>query len=366
MNIEALNRPIEPTENPGLETTDPRLGDIVTLVQNGNYLDAADQAQVVFEEDIYDIRLTGFFFFGIFLDQGVNSLLDVFQCLTRLLLENWEAMGPVNKRERHAQISLNWLFKQLDKILQYEEEKKGDTWNKWLESVTNADIQAILDASDELQKALGNTLEDASGPLLEVLFKIKKWLTNLQQLVYEEPETEAEEAETEDTGNTPPGEAVEQQTAPSFAVDMDSLAVQGSYQIKILLKKIGAFEHLIQNKNYAMASLVADDINAIISDFDPKLYFPELFKKFSYLLALNISQFSAFDEKKQTLEWQAMQELYKTDLDSFMAFGGEDIDPDTFKSTGLDEYENRAQDDENGEPIDQDDADEGSEDDDEW
>jgi len=368
MNIEVLDRPFEPTENPGLETTDPRLGDIVTLIQNGKYLDAANQAQAVFEKDIFDIRLTGFFFFGIFLDRGINSLGGVFGCLTRLCMENWEATGPIKKRERHAQISFNWLFKQLDKILQYEEEKESDAWKEWLESVTSDDVQTILDAGDGLQSALSETLEDDAGPLLELMFKIKKWLVNFQQFVYQEPEPEpVGHAEPDPAGDTEPVEEAGQQTALPLAIDTDSLAAQGSYQLKVLLKKLNIFEHLVKTKNFALASLVADDINYIIADFDPKLYFPELFKSFSYLLAMNIAQLSAFDGNKQTLEWQAMQELYKVDLDSFLSFGQEDIDPDAFTPTGIEAFESGAQDDENTESLDQDDSNQSSEDDDdEW
>jgi len=40
MNIKLIQGPLEVSESPGLETTDPRFGDIATLVQEGNYEEA--------------------------------------------------------------------------------------------------------------------------------------------------------------------------------------------------------------------------------------------------------------------------------------------------------------------------------------
>ena len=70
MNIELLNNTLEVAENPGLDTFDPRFGDITTLVENGDYPDAAAQAEEIMKEGIYDIRITGCFFYGHFLEEA--------------------------------------------------------------------------------------------------------------------------------------------------------------------------------------------------------------------------------------------------------------------------------------------------------
>ncbi len=322
MNIELLNRTIEPAENPGLETTDPRLSDIIALTHNGDYQGSAAQAQAVFEEDIFDIRIVGFFLYGIYLETDIGALYDIFQTLIRLFQENWEAVGPVKKREKHAQTSINWLIKQLAKILQHEEDKKSDNWNRWLKEVTSDDVTQIIEAGDELQKTLESILEDASKPLLEGLFKIKEWLTNLQQLVYQEPEPEPEvEPETES----------DEPKSQQPMISADDTVVAGSHHLRILLKKIEVFEQLISKEKFVMAALVAQDINDIVANFDPKVYFPGLFSKYSYLLAMNISKLSSFDGHKKTVEWQAMKELYKVDLNSFITFDTDNIDPEFFQ-----------------------------------
>jgi hypothetical protein len=349
MNIELLNRTIEPAENPGLETTDPRLSDIIALAHNGDYQGAAAQAQAVFEEDIFDIRIVGFFLYGIYLETDIGTLYDIFQTLIRLFQENWEAVGPVKKREKHAQTSINWLIKQLAKILQHEEDKTSDNWNRWLKEVTSDDVTQIIEAIDELQKTLDSILEDASKPLLEGLFKIKEWLTNLQQLVYQEPEPEPE-VEPETESDEPKSQQIDQKVVSPAMIGADDTVVAGSYHLRILLKKIEVFEQLISEEKFVMAALVAEDINDIIVNFDPKLYFPGLFSKYSYLLAMNISKLSSFDGHKKTVEWQAMKELYKVDLNSFITFDTDNIDPEFFQmrqaDTGDEDYNDTPQDDE--------------------
>lgn len=343
MDIELLNRTIEPTDKPGLETTDPRLADIISLAQNGDYQGSAAQAQAVFEEDIFDIRIVGFFLYGIYLERDIGALYDIFQTLIGLFQENWEAVGPVKKREKHAQTGINWLIKQLSKVLQYEQDKESDNWNRWLEEVTSDDVIQIIEAGDALQETLESILEDASRPLLEGLLKIKEWLANLQRLVYREPEPEPEpEMEPDESESQQPVETIDQKVVSPLMISADDTAVKGSYRLKILLKKIEAFEQLITEEKFVMAALVAQDINDIIANFDPKVYFPELFSRYSYLLAMNISKLSSFDGHKNTVEWQAMKDLYKVDLNSFMAFDTENIDPEFFQmrpaGTGDEDY----------------------------
>jgi hypothetical protein len=357
MDIELLNRTIEPVENPGLETTDPRLADIVTLAQNGNYQESAAQAQAVFEEDIFDIRIVGFFLYGIYLESGFFSLYDIFQTLIRLFQESWEAVGPDRKREKHAQTSLNWLIKQLAKILQYEEDKKSDNWNRWLQEVTSDDVTQIIEAGDELQQILESILEDASRPLLEGLLKINEWLANLQQLVYKEPEPEVEpETEPDEPESQQPIETTDQKVVSPAMISADDTVVAGSYHLRVLLNKIEVFEQLISQEKFIMAALVAEDINDIVANFDPKVYFPGIFSRYSYLLARNISEISSFDGHKNTVEWQAMKELYKVDLDSFMIFDTDNIDPEFFQKreapTGDEGYDEGYDEDYDGTPQD--------------
>ena len=318
MNIDLLNTTLEATEDPGLDMIDPRLLDITSLVENGEYEEAAAQAEQILEEGAYDIRITGFFLYGVFLERGLGDLNVIFECLTRLITENWEAVGPAKNREKHAQTSLNWLLRQLTKKLQYEEGRDSDVYQQWIAEVSSDDVQAALEASGELQNGLSETLEDQAEPLLDGLSKVNEWLAAFQRLVYREPEPEMdEEEEFEPEAEEKPAERVAPMGAPIAGV---AVPVEGSYHLQLLLKKMEVFSRLIEKEEFPKAAIVADDINQIIADFDPRIYFPKMFSRYSLLRAHNIGELNASEGHKGSLEWQTMQDLYKVDLDSFFSF----------------------------------------------
>ncbi len=323
MDIEPLLGELEVTENPGLETFDPRFTDIASMVQDGNFEAAAAESEQVIAEGVYDVRIIGYFLFGVFLEQGVGALPDVFRAINGMLTDNWEAVGPVKNREKQTANSLKWLINQLVKKLEYEENKKEATWEAWIEEVDSDRAGEAIEELETLQRSTGQALEEAAGDLNEGLMKVRSWLSSFQKLVYKEPEPEPEEeAAAEDTGPA----AAETGAAPrmaAFGFQPGDVAAEGSYHLQVLLNKLSAFEHLVQAKKFNLAALVADDINGIIASFDPKIYFPKIFAKFSFLFARNISELIECEQYKGTVEWAALQELYKVDLASFVNFDGD-------------------------------------------
>jgi hypothetical protein len=320
MDINALMQPLAVTENPGLDSVDPRFMEITTLVQNGDYAGAASQAEEILEEGVYDIRIIVFYLYGLFIEQNPTVLTTVFQCLDGLLTQNWEAVGPVVKREKHAQNSLNWLVKQLLKRLQYEESAKGETWEQWIVEAGSDEVQETLDAAAGLQRSLGMALAEGSKPIMDGLAKIIAWLRGFQQVVYRELKSEPEPEPLQENAAGPSLSQSVETAIPARAMgsDADAPAVEGSYHLKVLMRKLQAFEQLIKEEKFPKAAIVASDINAILAGFDPKLYFPKLFARFSYLLATNITELAAYEDQKDTLEWHALEEYYKVDVDGFI------------------------------------------------
>jgi hypothetical protein len=361
MKIVLLQGTLEVSESPGLETTDPRFSDIATLVQEGKYEEAAAKSEAILAEKIYDIRIIGYFFYGHFMEQSVLAMADIYLCLADLLSDNMEALGPAKNRKKHIHTILNWLMRQIIKKLQYEEEKKSDLYEEWASGVSSDQVQEALDAGEKLRRILGPVLEDAAGPVLDGLMKINDWLKSFQRLVYREPEPEPEEEkepeEGEERGEAEAEDEIEQeprredrkrftQTAPETEEGMAS--VEGSYHLKLLTKKLEAFEHLISAQKYASAAIVADDINAIIANFDPRIYFPNLFVRFALQFVANINNLTAYAEYKESAAWQALQDLYKVDLESFIDFDPEAVDLGASGAGGSygapDEYESMPED----------------------
>jgi hypothetical protein len=360
MNIELLQGTLEVSEKPGLETIDPRFSDIAALVQGGNYKEAAAKSETILAEKIYDIRIIGYFLYGHFIEQELPALADVYLCLADLLRDNIDALGPARNRGKHIQTILNWLMKQIIKTLQYEEEKKKGLYQEWISGVSSDQVQEIIDAGGKFRSSLVLVLEDSAGPVLDGMVKINDWLVSFQRLVYREPKPEPEEekepeieekaAAEEEIAQEPQEEEREPVYEPVPQAEDEITGVEGSYHLKVLIKKLETFDHLVSTQKYASAAIVADDINAIIANFDPRIYFPNLFIRFALQFAANINNLASYAEYKESAAWQALQDLYKVDLDSFVDFDPEAIDLETSRASGVyggpDEYERMSEDEE--------------------
>ncbi|EFI34720.1 conserved hypothetical protein [Desulfonatronospira thiodismutans ASO3-1] len=327
MQIELIQKNLEEVENPGLETTDPRLMEISGLAQSGDYHGAAASAEALLQEDIYDVRLLGFFIYGLLFEKGPAGFGDVFASLAWFLENNWSATGPVKKRNKHAMTSFRWLFNQSLKKLQYEESFKGDTWQQWLAVTDSDDVEQALDTARELQKAMSECLEDEAEPLLDLLSKIVQWLRSFQPMVYREQESDPEEMQAEEqepgAGEGQPESSQVSASKPASAPrtpesTTGGVWVEGSYHLLVLMKKLEIFQSLCQSQDYAKAAVVADDIMDSISQFDPKLYLPKLFSGFFMCLSANSQDILGYQEMKDSPEWQIMREYLNVDPDGFV------------------------------------------------
>ncbi len=329
MDLNVIKEPLPIVENPGLETTDPRLEEVSALVQRAQYMEAAELAESVLAEGIKDIRMIGFLCYGVFLERGIGSLKEILDCLAGVLRDSWQALGPAVKKEKHAQTSLRWFSNQLLKKLQYEENAKSELYERWVSEARSEEIVAVIDAADELKRVAMLVLEDAAAPLTDALAKLVQWLKAFQQVIYRDEEPETVEAAPEPE----PADAVEEDAAAPAArpavqqarqapggtpASQEGLIVEGSHHLSALMRKIEAFERPIAEGKYPRAALVAEDIGECIASFDPRLYFPKLFARYAYLKAAHFQDLYAFDDQRETPEWQALKEFYRVDLDGFI------------------------------------------------
>jgi len=314
MDVNLLNRALEPTENPGLDTFDERLGDITTFAQDGKFDDAAPLISAVFEENIYDVRVIGYYCYAVFLQEGVVGLSNVFSGLAQTLTTNWAAVGPLANKAKVTGTSLPWLFRMLLKKLQYEESQKSSDWERWTEQTGSEQVAQALESGDQLRRAISSALEDQAAASMDHYLKVLEWLRAFQRVVYKpepEPEPEAsreeEAAASEESGRPPSrqssGEGLMAEASPAFAV---------------LLRKLEAFEQLVGEEKFGQAALIADDVSTIMQSFDPVVYFPRVFASFARLLVVHSKALAEFDEAKETKEWAAMKSYYLMDLDGFL------------------------------------------------
>jgi hypothetical protein len=96
-----------------------------------------------------------------------------------------------------------------------------------------------------------------------------------------------------------------------------TVEVTASYRFVELTQKMEAFEELIKAGQPRRAAVVAEDIQQLIQDFDPRVYFPAVFANFCAVFAENADALSGHWKDRGSFAWQALGHAYKTDLDRF-------------------------------------------------
>ncbi|MEQ8161883.1 MAG: type VI secretion system protein IglI family protein [Smithellaceae bacterium] len=320
MDIEILKGELEINENPGLATTDPRLSDIATLVQAGDFQQAALQSREILTEKIYDIRIIGYYLYGHFAESGLAALEEIFTCLAEILRKNIAALGPARNREKHIKNTLSWLFKTISNNLVYETEKRTEIYSQWQASITPEQVQNILESGSGLQEAIA--MLEVSSDITDVFTKILEWVQVFQNVVHQEQNRDEEEQQLEVAKETVPQKEAVKTLNDNFTIE----GIEGSYHMKLLMRKLDAFDRLVEADKLALAAIVADDINNSISNFDPKLYLPGLFTRFYVQFAKNLNSLISYVQFKNSAAWATLQELYKVDIESFIEFDAGNID----------------------------------------
>ncbi len=85
-----------------------------------------------------------------------------------------------------------------------------------------------------------------------------------------------------------------------------------------LLQKLKAFETLVARKKFQKAALVADDLTDLVSKFDPRSYFPDLFSDFGKNLAEHIEVLAENWDRRDSVAWKALEQYYRVDLQRFV------------------------------------------------
>ena len=305
-------------ENPGLALTDPRFNELSTHIQNGDFKEVANLAETIIREEIYDVRVICYFLYGVFLEHGVAGMGDILDSLSQIFTENWDAVGPVRNKEKQAVNSIKWLLKQVNRKIDYEEKKESPEWIAWQQGVDTETVQDDIDKCEALQKVLSQHLEDLASQLVDGISSLKSWLGSFARLIYKpEPEPEEEAVEEEVVEPSVEQAVAEPSAQVSTAAAQPRMVVQGNYHLAQLHRKIAAFKSLIEKNKYEQASLVAFDIDNIIENFDPRLYFPEIFAEFSLMYSMNIKEILTSKNYVNSAEWKSLKELYKVDIDRF-------------------------------------------------
>ena len=149
---------------------DRELDEILSLTSQNRYLPAAERAQKLWQQQIYDVRTMGCYLFGVFVERGVASLSLLFECIRRALSDNLAYLSPSHKKERHLDVSLRWLFDSIVSQVRFHERQKDELWTKWNHDWQHAAQEQALEHCNKLLETLDSVIPGSRSkqPLLHL------------------------------------------------------------------------------------------------------------------------------------------------------------------------------------------------------
>jgi hypothetical protein len=304
-----------------LESSDERLEKVNALVSRSEYMDAARAAEELLRQGIYDVRLVGPYLLGLFIEGGLAAMPVVFHSLSKSLLLNWPSFGPRERKDVFADGGLRWFLKVLNKHLEHHERLKDEKWQRWSLPSNREPLEQALTLSEEIFSAFGRVMprNGCEAPFRRLCQWLEGHLQSLPSPAPQqepEPEPEDEPAQVEDSQARPvePARSAPAAAGPTMPV---------SPALAQLMRKLAAFDTLLERHDFQRASVVAADVLNVVEHFDPRVYLPALFSRFFVGLSMSAEQVEPLLHSTETLSFRALDQLYRVDLDAFLAQGAD-------------------------------------------
>ncbi|HEX8698576.1 MAG TPA: type VI secretion system protein IglI family protein [Myxococcaceae bacterium] len=297
-----------------IEAHDPRFQQITELAQGGKYTEAADAVEALLSENLFEVRLLGYYLFAVLHEEGLPRLPAILETLGALIQRNWEGLPAKDKRAGLLNKSVTWLFQTIFDTLSYHQSKKDERWQGWWKVLKEPEVSAALRNVQQLMELLPAPPYRSGS---EALAKLVPWLRELrEQVVANMPQDPpAPATKQEPLAPAPPAEP----EGPSPFLKLGQpLQLVGSAHLVELCNKLKAFELLIEREEFQKAALVSDDILSTLEGFDPRRYFPDLFSSFGALLNKHVRSIQGHWEGKESTEWKALAQFYQVDLERFV------------------------------------------------
>lgn len=299
-----------------LEAHDPRFQQITELAQGGKYTEAADAVEGLLAENLYEVRLLGYYLFAVLHEEGLPRLAVILETLAELIRRNWEGLPARDKRAMLLNKSITWLFQTLLDTLNYHQSKKDERWQGWWKASTEAQVSAAMGKAQELQELLPEPRYRSGS---EALAKLLPWLRELrEQIIANMPQDPPPPPQAAPEAPASPAEP----EGPSPFLKLGQpVQLMGSAHLVELCNKLKAFELLIDRQEFQKAALVSDDILSTLEGFDPRRFFPDLFASFGALLNKHVRDIQEHWESKNSTEWKTLAQFYQVDLERFVKPG---------------------------------------------
>lgn len=325
----------------GKDADEKRISDVETALLS-DVPKAADIARVGLESGTTDIRLVTAYFLGVFQEQGPTTLAPILKSLRAAVAERWHSLKPDERKEMTIDGSMAKLFRSMVHHIDVHEAMRDATFKSWSsldhDTVGGPALRASSALREALEAAILPTLETirATAPLSELDARIRSFFdrvpapeTPAPATADQDPEDSSATASSSDTDSEDGSPAADENlevssnaesntpivTAAPARAEGETIAVSPAFST--LLRKIRMVESLLARGQTERAAVVADDVRRTLKDFDPKVFFPDVFLPYFQLLSRHIDEIAPYWEQVESPRWEALSQLYQVNLDVF-------------------------------------------------
>lgn len=310
-----LAEKLEVAELPGLEPFDERFGAISDLAQARRFAEASKLIEGLLGESIYDFRLVVYYLFHAVDSQKATGVLGVLRALNAVFAENWQAWGPANHHDKALVKSLNWLLQNANDLLVYHGETKSSNW-KLFSARDDELFASIRDEFLNLSRHMNGPTWGVCGGLLAAF---QRSVESEYSLLDAAPELEAIETNELEEAPVPDENEPDLPATPNLMMGGDgSVNLRASPSFFQLQNKLRAFEILVQKGQFEKAAVVSEDLMALINNFDPRQYFPDLFAGYFGTRSRAIQDMRPHMENRDPVTWDTLEQYYRVDLPGFV------------------------------------------------
>jgi hypothetical protein len=296
-------------------------------------LEAASTARIGLEKGTTDVRLLTAYALGAFVEQGPKTLPAIYDALRKAVTERWHSLRPEESKARTVDGSYSKLFRSLISHIDVHEKMQDATFKAWIRSDHETVGGPALRASAALREALTGELATAlsrdplsKDPLSELDARVRMHFDRhpapAKPAPRPAPEPEAVPSTDEASSPESPPEQAKDTVSDHGADDARKEApahtIAVSPAFAQLLRKIDAVGALLSRGDTERAAVVADDVRRTLKQFDPKVFFPDVFLPYFRLLSENIQEIAPHWDGIGNPRWEALAQLYEVSLDAFL------------------------------------------------
>ena len=279
-----------------------------------------------------DIRIITLYLYSsmFWMSDEVVSLLPM---LHALVSDHFDLLLPeeMTKEEKLSELdlTLGWFFGKINRKLSFYQEKNSPEYSDWIAQFDLVLLNKIVDQGKVFRELISQLLAETKLQSLNEIMLFNQAFSGISPTEPSElPECDLLEIDVPEMtpDNPSKGQTLQQMSVlPQTSDTLDSVSDMGvanlgnaSYELTLLLKKLDYFQNMVNRGNYIKASIIASDISQIMGQFDPRVYFPELFTPF---LTTQIHHGQAIQEAMYQTDQTKIQpfiDLYNGDLEAFM------------------------------------------------